>query len=297
MRVLLTGASGFIGSHVLDLLCEREYEVHAVARRAREPRRGVVWHESDLLLPGAPEKLAHDAQASHLLHLAWYAVPGSFWNAAENERWIDASLRLLRAFGEACGSRAVVAGTCAEYEWGSELLSEDDTPLRPATLYGACKHATHVASEAIAAHLGISLAWGRVFFLYGQREPAGRLVSGIASGLLAGEEVPTTDGRQRRDFMHVRDVAEAFARILESDVQGAVNIATGRPVPVREIVTLIAECSGASERVRYGALSQRPGEPAILAGATTRLSSEVGFTPSIGLEQGIADVVAWWQTK
>lgn len=297
MRVLLTGASGFIGSQVLDLLCERGYEVHAAARHPGEGRPGVVWHPADLLAPDAAETLARDAQASHLLHLAWYAVPGRFWNAADNERWIDATLRLLRAFGQTGGSRAVMAGTCAEYEWGAELLSEHDTPLRPATLYGACKHATHVAAEAVAAQLGVSLAWGRVFFLYGPGEPAGRLVSSVASGLLAGDEVPTTDGEQRRDFMHVRDVAEAFVTLLESDVRGAVNIATGHPTSIREIVTLIAKYSGAPERVRFGALPQRPNEPMTLAGATRRLTAEVGFTPSIEIEQGIADVVAWWQAK
>ena len=164
-RVLLTGASGFIGRHALDALLAQGHEVHAVARRAGARHERVIWHEVDLLQPGTTEALAHAAQAGDLLHLAWYAAHGSFWAAPENERWIDASLRLLRAFGEAGGRRAAMAGTCAEYAWGEELLRERDTPLEPATLYGARKHATHVAAAAVARQLGVSLAWGRIFFV------------------------------------------------------------------------------------------------------------------------------------
>src|SRR6266566_6416242 len=108
-RVLLTGATGFIGTHAINALLLRGHEVHAVARRAQPRREGVAWHVADLLKPETPERLVRQARASHLLHLAWYAVPGAFWNAPENERWLDATLRLLRAFGEAGGRRAVMA--------------------------------------------------------------------------------------------------------------------------------------------------------------------------------------------
>jgi nucleoside-diphosphate-sugar epimerase len=299
VRVLLTGASGFIGRHTLDALLEQGHEVHAVAGRAGAPREGVVWHQADLLQPDAASRLAVEARASHLLHLAWYAVPRSFWSSPQNERWIDASLRLLRAFGEAGGRRAAMAGTCAEYAWDDEPLRERGTqlgpatPLEPATLYGACKHATHIAARAIADQLGVALVWGRIFFLYGPGEHPDRLVSGVVRGLLAEEEVPTTDGLQRRDFMHVRDVASAFVALLASDVTGPLNIASGEAVAIRDLVTMIAEVAGGLDRVRFGALPQRPGEPALIVGAVRRLTDEVGFRPAIGLADGIADVVAW----
>jgi nucleoside-diphosphate-sugar epimerase len=296
-RVLVTGAGGFIGSNAVELLLERGHEVHAVSRRAGAPRDGVVWHEADLLASGAATSVVAAAQAERLLHLAWYATPASFWSAPENERWIDATLRLLQAFGEAGGVRVTVAGSCAEYAWGGEMLSELTTPLEPATLYGACKHATHVAAEAVARELGLSLAWGRVFFLYGPGEAPGRLVSGVARALLAGEDVPTTEGSQLRDFMHVRDVAGALVALLEGEVSGAVNIASGEPVPVRDIVALIAAEAGGCGRVRFGELAIRAGEPAVIAGDAHRLLEEVGFTPAVGLEQGIAETVAWWRAR
>jgi nucleoside-diphosphate-sugar epimerase len=295
-RVLLTGASGFIGRHAVEVLLEEGQEVHAVARHPGPPREGVVWHEADLLQQGPAEAILSEVRAERLLHLAWYAVPGSFWSAKENELWIDASLRLLRAFGETGGRRAVIAGTCAEYAWHDQLLREGDSPLEPATLYGKCKHATHLAAAVLAGEVGVSLAWGRIFFLYGPGELPGRLVSDLARGLLAGEDVRTTDGRQRRDFMHVGDVAGAFAAVLAADVTGAVNICSGEAVPVGEIVRILAEEAGGLERVHFGELPRRPGEPALIAGDPGRLTGEVGFHPQFALRQGIRETVAWWRT-
>jgi nucleoside-diphosphate-sugar epimerase len=291
----VTGASGFIGRYAVDALVEQGQEVHAVARRAGAPQAGVTWHEVDLLGTSAAQELVQGVSCEQLLHLAWYARPGAFWTAPENERWIDATLRLLRAFGEAGGTRAMMAGTCAEYAWGHELLSERSTPLLPATLYGACKHATHVAATATAQQLGVGLAWGRVFFLYGPGEHPDRLVSSLARGLLAGDEVPTTDGGQRRDYMHARDVAGALVATLASKVTGAVNIATGEPVSVRELITRVAREVDGLARVRFGALPTRQSEPPVIAGDPRRLTEEVGFRPAVELEQGIADTVAWWR--
>jgi nucleoside-diphosphate-sugar epimerase len=315
VRVLLTGAGGFIGRHALDVLLEENHEVHAVCRDVRKLPREAIAHELDLLHPGAVETLARELQPTHLLHLAWYAVPGAFWSAPENERWIDASLRLLRAFGEAGGTRAVLAGTCAEYAWGEALLREQATglepatalesatpempatPLEPATLYGACKHATHIAAKAVAEQLNVSLAWGRVFFLYGPGEARGRLVGDVARALLAGEDFPTTDGRQLRDFMHVRDVASAFAQLLEADLCGPINIASGAPLAVGDLVRLIAAQTGDIERVRFGALERRPGEPDSIVADVARLGGELGFTPAIELQAGVADTVAWLRSE
>jgi nucleoside-diphosphate-sugar epimerase len=294
-RVLLTGAGGFIGAHAIPALLASGHDVHAVSRTRGEGPEDVSWHRADLLAEGAARELLERVRPELLLHLAWYATPGSFWTAPENELWVGASVRLLRAFGESGGRRAVMAGTCAEYAWGGETLDEMTTPLQPATLYGACKHATHVVARAGAEQLGVSLAWARIFFLYGPGEPPGRLVSSLARGLLAGERVPTSSGEQRRDFMHVEDVARGLAALLDSDVRGAVNIASGAAVPVREIVELLGAATGGSGRLAIGELAAREGEPAVIAGSSRRLNDEVGFRPRVELERGIGETVEWWR--
>jgi nucleoside-diphosphate-sugar epimerase len=296
-RVLVTGATGFIGNRTLEPLLAAGYEVHALARReVRVPE--VSAHPVDLVRdPAATRSLLEELAPDALLHLAWYAEPGRFWTAPENLSWVGASLGLLRAFAQAGGRRVVMAGTCAEYDWSHELAREHDTPLTPSTLYGAAKNATRLVSESFAAQEGLSLAWGRVFFLYGPGEHEARLVPSVARSLLAGQPARTTAGTQVRDFMHVADVARAFAELLDSDVTGAVNIASGNPRALRELIEAVGRASGRLELLELGALAERPGEPDRLIADARRLRDEVGFVPSMDLEQGVAETVRWWSEQ
>jgi nucleoside-diphosphate-sugar epimerase len=286
-RVLVTGATGFIGRHTLPLLAERGYEVRAVGSK-----------DADLLDPSAVESLVAEIQPSHLLHFAWYAVPGKFWTAPQNADWIEASIRLLRGFADHGGERAVMSGSCAEYDWtGTGRLSERDTSLRPATYYGTCKHALASVGQGLAAERGFGFSWGRIFFAYGPHEQPGRLVSQVAEALVKGEPAPTSEGTQRRDFLHARDVAGAFVALLDSDVTGAVNIGSGAAVPVREVVSQIAAAAGRPELVRWGEVPSRPGDPPLIEADMGRLRGEVGWEPSLTLEEGIRETVEWWKAN
>jgi nucleoside-diphosphate-sugar epimerase len=303
-RVLLTGATGFIGSHTVAPLLQAGYEVHALGRRTGDST-DVSWHQVDLLDEDAAAAVVRELAAEHLLHLAWYAEHGSFWSSPENLSWVAASLRLLRAFHEAGGRRAVMAGTCAEYDWSEaadacrELAQRSGpaTPERPATLYGAAKQATRMVASAYAREVGLSLAWGRIFLLYGPGEDERRLVAHVIRALLDGSEAQTSDGTQVRDFLHVTDVAAGFAALLDSPVEGAVNIASGEGVAIARVLALIGEEAGRPDLLRVGALPQRAGEPPRLVADTQRLRDEVGFTPRLSLRDGIADTVAWWRGR
>ncbi|PZS09923.1 MAG: NAD(P)-dependent oxidoreductase [Solirubrobacterales bacterium] len=296
-RVLVTGASGFIGRPAVKALLARGHEVHATCRRAAPGDDDVTWHVTDLLRSGGAKALVRDARATHLLHLAWCTAPGSFWTASENIDWITATLELLRAFGAAGGSRAVVAGSCAEYRWGNETLHEERTPQRPATLYGASKLATRVAAGALCAQQGLQLAWGRIFHLYGPGEDPGRLVAAVARGLLRGERVATSAGLQVRDFLHVDDVAGALVALLDSDVAGTVNVASGDGVAVRDVVEQIALAAGGLDRVDFGARELPVSEPERIVADVARLRREVGYSPAIPLREGIAGTVEWWRER
>ena len=291
-RVLVTGATGFVGRHALAPLVQRGYEVHAVSsRKAPAPLAGVRWHHADLLEGAQAERVVAEAGASHLLHFAWYAEPGKFWRSGENYRWLDASRALLRGFRAQGGTRAVVAGTCAEYHWSEALCSESDTALRPATPYGQCKNALREFLAEMASGDAFSMAWGRIFFLYGPGEHPARLVSSVIESLLRGEAARCTHGNQVRDFLHVEDVAGAFVALLDSDVEGAVNIASGRPVALREVVLAAAECLGAQERVAFGAIPTPADEPARIVADVGRLTREVGFRARYDLASGIRQTV------
>jgi len=293
-RVLVTGATGFVGRHTLAPLAERGFEVHAVARR---PGTGplATWHELDLLRDD-PGPLLARLRPTHLLHLAWNVEPPGYWHSAENLRWLEASLRLLRAFARADGRRAVAAGTCAEYDWSAALCDEAETPLAPGTLYGTAKDALRRVASAYAREAGLSLAWGRIFFCYGPDEHPSRLVASVARALARGEEAPCTEGRQVRDFLHVADVAEAFVALVASDLGGAVNVGSGDGVPVREVVERLAAAAGRPDLLRVGALPSRPDEAPVVVAGVRRLA-ELGWAPRIDLDAGLADTLAWWRRR
>lgn len=287
-RVLVTGASGFVGRHVIAPLLARGCEVHT-AGRTECP--GTTWHEADLLAPGEAERVVSLVRPTHLLHLAWDATPGSYWTSDDNLRWTAASLRLLLAFADAGGRRAVMAGTCAEYDWTHEVLSDTTTPLAPQRLYGTCKDALRRAAASFCAGRGVSFAWGRLFYLYGPGEKAGRLVPLVVSTLGAARELAFSEGRLERDFLHTADAGAAFAALLDSEVEGAVNIASGETVTLRSVVERLAAALGKSDLVRFGARPEPAGEPLRLAADVTRLREEVGWRPAWTLESGLADVL------
>jgi nucleoside-diphosphate-sugar epimerase len=293
-RVLVTGATGFIGRQALAPLRERGFEVHAVARRPGKDD-DVTWHKADLLEPGEAERVVDAARPTHLLHFAWFASHGEYWTSLENVRWVEASLRLLRAFHERGGARAVFVGTCAEYDWDYGWCSEDVTPLRPRTLYGVSKNALRLVVDAFAGQTGLSAAWGRIFFLYGPHEHPARLVSSVSRALIAGEPAPATHDRHVRDFLHVADVADAFAALLASDVVGAVNVGSGEPRTVMSVLREIGDISQRPDLLQTGAVEAPPSDPLLLVADIRRLRNEVVWRPARTFEQGIAETVDWWR--
>lgn len=295
-RVLVTGASGFIGRHCVPLLANVGYDVHAVssARRAASAY-GETWHELDLLDAAAIPAVLRTIRPTHLLHLAWYVVPGKLAEAPENFLWLQASLELIRQFREHGGQRVLVAGTGYEYDWNYGYCSESITPRSPSTLYGVCKHALQVALEGYADRTGLSSAWARLFFLYGPHERPDRLVPSVIRSLLRGEPARCSHGLQIRDYLHVEDVADGVVRLLDSDVTGAMNIASGRPVMLRDIVLTIARRVGAEDLVVLGALPTRSNDTPLVVADVARLSRELRWQPTYTLDGGLEQTIGWWR--
>lgn len=294
-KVLLTGASGFIGRQAIRPLLERGFDVHAVSRSGEAVEKGATWHAADLLDAHGRTTLMNTVRPTHVLHFAWIATPGVYWTSPLNTEWEKATLDLLALSREAGVTRFTAAGTCAEYEWNGDTCNEEKTPLRPSTPYGEAKAETCAA--VIAANGAMSTAWGRIFLLYGPHEDPRRLVPSVILPLLRGETARCTHGMQVRDFLHVRDVADAFTALLDSPVTGAVNIASGEGITIRTVVEEIARQLQAEDRVAFGALPAPAGDPARLTASVERLRGELGWRPSFTLETGIADAVAWWRSR
>lgn len=299
-KVLLTGASGFIGQHCLNPLISSGYEIHAVSRDARiQPSfSGVNWHTADLLDKEQVSQLLEALNPTHLLHVAWYPAHGDYWTSEENLKWTSAGEHLVEQFARLGGKRFVGVGTCAEYDWhGDGLFIESSTPVAPTTLYGACKNALRLSVDALADQVGLSTAWGRVFYLYGPHEHPTRLVASVINSLVRGAEARCTHGRQVRDFLHVQDVADALVALLNSEVKGVVNIGSGTGVAINEVVGEIGRKLNCEDLIKLGAIAAQADEPRRLVADVTRLREEVGWSPRRDLSQGLDETIAWWRAR
>jgi nucleoside-diphosphate-sugar epimerase len=297
-KVLLTGARGFVGRQIAKALAARGMEVHAVSSAGADPSIPAhAWHRANLMDKLATDALLNDVKPSHLVHAAWDTTHGAFWTSDANYAWVSASLSLVEAFQAAGGQRLVVVGSCAEYDWRFGVCSEEGTPLNPSLPYGVCKASLFRLCEAYSRSHNISLAWARIFLLYGPHEGHKRLVPSIVRAILAGKEVACTDGTQIRDVMHVEDAGSAIAALCASQVTGAVNIGTGQPIALSGVGREIGKQLGRPDLLRLGALPSRPDDPLILVPDTRKLNSEVGFKPHYDLASGIAETIAFWRNQ
>ena len=298
-RILLTGATGFIGSQAARSLVEQGHEVHALVRDGADIARIADILPRIRIVPGSLTSLADvrdriiQLQPEICLHLAWYSVPGLYLVSTENILHLQWTLELLQITAEAGCLRFVGAGTCLEYDTSKGTLSETGV-LAPDTLYSVCKLATCSIARDFAEKRKMEFAWLRFFYQYGPFEHPKRVVPAVITSLLSGGRAAVSRGTQVRDFLHVADVGSAVAAVATSGIAGPVNIGSGIPVTVREIVEITAELCGGPERVDYGAIPQRDGDPAYIVADNSRLRS-TGWEQRFDLRSGLRDSVEWWR--
>ncbi|WP_298244622.1 NAD(P)-dependent oxidoreductase [uncultured Bradyrhizobium sp.] len=291
-RVLVTGASGFIGRALLPALAGRGFEVHGIARGAQPATPGVSWYAVDLLTEAGREHALSAARPTHLVHLAWEARPGRYRDDPVNPRWAEASIDLLK-HARACGtSRILGIGSCLEYGAQSRLCDERASPCRPTTLYGQAKLATAEAYVVAGA------TWGRVFFPFGPHEVEARLIPSLIRSLRAGQNFDCSHGGQLRDFVYVDDLAQMIAAVLDSKLTGAVNLASGEVRSLRSVIEHVAGLLEERHLVRFGAVDATgvDAEP-ILAADVSRLRGVTAGMPVVGFEEGAARTLAWWSDR
>ncbi len=286
-RVLLTGASGFVGRHTIGPLLDLGFEVHALGTTPVDAR--ACWHRADLLDQAARRRLVAAVRPQALLHCAWVTRHGAFWTSPANLDWVAASLDLARAAAEQGARRMLFVGSCAEYDWASPPPRpwQETDPCIPGTLYGIAKHALHQVLAPFAQGAGIALIWARLFHLYGPHDAPARLVPGILRALHDGTRVATGPGEVVRDFMHVSDAGRALASLLASGPAGACNVASGAPVTVGALAALAARLAGRADLLAVGARPAATGEPAAITADVTRLRA-TGFAPTVVLADGLA---------
>lgn len=293
--MLLTGAGGFIGGHTARVLVQRGHDVVGVVRPGSRraaldaPGDGVSVAEADLGDADAVTSLLSEAHADALLHAAWYVEPGRYLHAAdENLAALSMSVGLVRCALDAGVERVVLVGTGFEPGLGAV-----EPP--PRSVYGSAKQALH---EMVAGlHIeGVAATCAHVFYLYGPGEHSKRLVPLLIRSALAGERLDVTDGKQRRDYLHVADVATGLATLTEHATSPSVDVCRGEPIEVRELYDAVGEATGRRDLIRAGERPYGAGEVIRAVGDPSELQG-LGWAPRVGLGEGIAECVEWWRGR
>jgi len=281
-KILVTGASGFVGRHVLTPLRAAGFDVHVMGRP-----------QGDVFDTAAVKSIINTIKPTHLLHAAWVADHGKFWHAPENRAWHDASITLFKFFLDAGGQRIVGIGSCAEYEWKNAQQTPwpEAMPCNPHTLYGQQKHRLY---QWLAAS-GADYAWARLFHLCGVGENPARFVPYLIKAALTGTRADCTSGNQLRDFMDTAELGKVLAAITASTLKGAVNTASGQGVTLRALAASIGKAAGAKADYHFGALPDRPDDPPYMVADITRLKSAYPAIGAYNLDAALGGLVAYWR--
>jgi len=301
MRILVTGAAGFVGASAVRRLVADGHTVGALVRPGSSSRRlegveSITRIECDLADREALGQALRAWKPQACIHLAWYAVPGKYLDAAENLDCLAVSLGLLELLAQAGCRHVVMTGTCAEYDTDVGYLRESG-PTRPATLYAATKLSLGVIAAIRAGQLGITLSWARLFYLYGPHEDERRMVPSLIKALLERKPFKASSGRQVRDYLHVDDVASALTGLATAGASGTFNVCSGDPVHVRDMMLTLGRLADQPDLVRFGELPDRDWEPPFICGDSRRLRAATGWAPAFELEAGLRQTLDWWASR
>jgi nucleoside-diphosphate-sugar epimerase len=290
LKILLTGATGFIGSQFARLAISQGHEVTALVRPGKTfpPDSKVKPLAGELVNISVKEIAAAGPEVC--VHTAWITTPGVYLESPENFKFRDDSLQFLRRVAEAGAKHIVGLGTCIEYQISGQPLSEDRTPIAPATTYAKCKNELRLALEAEAKRGGFNFAWGRVFYPYGPGEHPSRLFSSIITKLGRGEKMILKTPQSTKDYIFIDDLAAALLTVVEKKFSGAINLGTGSGTAVRDIAHTIGKLMSREELVSEANPPERDPLGDVIADAT-KLKS-LGWQKKMSLEQGIQGLLA-----
>jgi nucleoside-diphosphate-sugar epimerase len=278
--VLVTGATGFVGRHLVSALLARGCAVRAVARNVEAARR-LPWfdevefvaadiHAADLDV----DALCHGVTA--LAHLAWPGLP-NYDGLFHFERNLPADYAFVKRAVAAGVRQVLVTGRCFEYGLQNGPLSEDTAP-QPANPYGLAKNSLRLFLEALARQQSFTLQWARLFYLHGEGQNPKSLLASLERAMDAGDAAfDLSPGEQLRDYLPVQSAANHLASVLQRpDFSGVINISSGQPISVRALVEQRLKARNSSMTLNLGVYGYSPHEPMAFWGTCERLQQLLG---------------------
>jgi UDP-glucose 4-epimerase len=293
-RVLVTGAAGFIGSHLVRRLVAEGYEVLALVRPGSDPWRLHEALDHIEVLPAELTSLTSVGRLDRVFHLAAAGVSPTEAARKVVETNVLGTLAALQLGLEAGATRFVYCGSCFEYGPG-ELHREDSLP-RPISEYGASKAAGRLLAEAFSHAHRLPVVSVLPFTVYGPYEAAYRLVPSVCLSIVRGDPIELTTGEQTRDLVYVEDVVEGLLAASRVD-GGTFNLCTGNSIPVYEVARRLVAVAGVEVELRRGALPSRPVEFLTLSGDPSHTARVLGWEARTALDDGLRLTLDWFRER
>lgn len=287
-KVLVTGATGLIGKELIKPLQKAGFDIYAITIDENNPANGVNWIKGSLFDEKFIQETMETVKPEYLLNMAW-ATTGDYLTSDVNYKFLNAGISLLKYFKDNGGKRVVYAGTCFEYKFKDEPLKETDELAPAKTVYTFCKNKLHEIAGYFCEENNISFGYGRIFYVYGRNEDKTRLTGMIIDKLSKNEEVIIKSGSLIKDYMYAKDIAGAFVKFLDSNVEGTVNICTGNPVTIKDFALTIAKKMNKEHLIVFQ--DEPSNQPPIIVGDNSRLINEVKYEIRYNLSNSIEEIL------
>jgi nucleoside-diphosphate-sugar epimerase len=304
--VLVTGASGFIGSHLTRRLVADGAAVHALTSnvssvypaRLLELRDAIRLHEASLDDRGAMQLIADEVRPDYVFHLGAYTHVGKSWQRVDEciQVNIQGTVNLLMALAPHGFTRLVNIGTSEIYGDVAVPFGES-APVHPISPYSVSKHAAEEFCRIFAAARDLPIVRVRPFNAYGPMQSPDRIIPEVISRGLQRQPLQMTNGTQTREFNYVEDLAAGLVAIAAApDIDGELfNLGCGREISMRDIATMTLSLMGNPISPQFGALPERPIEIPRMYADTTKTIERIGWKPTTSLEAGLAATIDWYR--
>jgi UDP-glucose 4-epimerase len=307
-KVLVTGGTGFIGSHLVRRLVNDGVEVHTVTStvssvvppRLVEVNDQITLHEANLCDRSALDRLAEHIRPTHVFHLGAFTHVGKSWGRVDEcvQTNVQGTVNLLQALDRVGYERFVNVGT-SEIYGDVDVPFREDGPVRPISPYAVSKHAGEEFCRMFHEGRGWPIVRVRPFNAYGPMQSPDRVIPEIIVRGLRHQTLKMTQGRQTREFNYVEDLVDGLVRAATVDgIDGELfNLGHGEEVTMRDLAETVLDVVQTTVRPEYGGLPDRPTEIWRMYADATKAREGLGWEPRWSLREGLATTVAWYRAE
>jgi UDP-glucose 4-epimerase len=305
--VLVTGATGFLGSHLTSRLLDEGADVHALTstvsavypQRLLPVRDRITLHEGSLADRSAMDALAEQVRPRLIFHLGAYTHVGKSWQRVDEcvQVNVQGTVNLLQALARFGFDKFVYTGT-SEIYGDVDVPFREDGPVNPISPYSVSKYAGERYCRMFHQGKDWPLVMVRPFNAYGPAQSPDRIIPEIIVRALRGQPLLMTQGKQTREFNFASDLAAGFlAAGLHGQPGRLYNLGCGEEVSMRDLAATVLKLMGDPVEAQFGALPDRPTEIWRMYADSSRARTELGWAPQVGLAEGLQRTISWYTNE